>query len=65
MKKSIYLFTNDGLRIGKVLGYEECIEDIINKSNNWFGAMCLAIDIYQGNITSFPEVPTNEKKIAF
>ena len=62
MKKSIYLFTNDGLRIGKVLGYEDCLEDIINKSNNWFGAMCLAIDIYQGNITSFPEVPTNEKK---
>ena len=62
MRKSIYLFTNDGLRIGKVLSYEDCIEDIINKSNNWFGAMCLAIDIYQGNITSFPEVPTNKEK---
>lgn len=62
MKKSIFLFTNDGLRIGKVLGYEECIDDIINKSNNWFGAMCLAIDIYQGNITSFPDVPPGESK---
>ena len=44
-----------------VLSYKDCIDDIIKKSNNWFGAMCLAIDIYQGNITSFPGVPTNEQ----
>ena len=60
MKKCIYIVTNEGLRIGKVLSYKDCINDIIKKSNNWFGAMCLAIDIYQGNITSFPGVPTNE-----
>ena len=61
MKKCIYLVTNEGLRVGKVLSYKDCIDDIIKKSNNWFGAMCLAIDIYQGNITSFPGVPTNEQ----
>ena len=62
MKKSIYIVTNEGLRVGKVLSYKDCIEDIIKQSNNWFGAMCLAIDIYQGNITSFPGVPSNEKE---
>ena len=61
MKKCIYLVTNEGLRVGKVLSYKDCIDDIIKKSNNWFGAMCLAIDIYQGNITSFPGVPNNEQ----
>ena len=59
MKKCIYLCSFDGFRIGKVLNYEECIENIIKK-NNWFGAMCLGIDIYQGNITSFPDVPIDE-----
>ena len=60
MKKCIYLVTNEGLRIGNVLSYKDCIDDIIKQSNNWFGAMCLAIDIYQGNITSFPGVPSTE-----
>ena len=62
MKKSIYIVTEEGLRIGKVLSYKDCIEDIIAKTNNWFDAMCLAIDIYQGNITSFPDIPPNEKE---
>ena len=60
MRKCIYLVTNEGLRVGKVLSYKDCINDIIKQSNNWFGAMCLAIDIYQGNITSFPGVPNSE-----
>ena len=60
MKKCIYIVTNEGLRVGKVLSYKDCINDIIKQSNNWFGAMCLAIDIYQGNITSFPGVPYSE-----
>ena len=47
-------------RIGNVLSYKDCIDDIIKQSNNWFGAMCLAIDIYHGNITSFPGVPTTD-----
>ena len=62
LQNSIYLFTEEGLRIGKVLSYKDCIEDIIKISNNWFGAMCLAIDIYQGNMTSFPGVPSDEKE---
>ena len=62
MQNSIYLLTKEGLRIGKVLSYKDCIEDIIKISNNWFGAMCLAIDIYQGNLTSFPGVPTEEEE---
>jgi hypothetical protein len=32
--------------------------------NNWLGAMCLGIDIYQGNITSFPDVPINTEERA-
>jgi hypothetical protein len=62
LQNSIYLFTEEGLRIGKVLSYKDCIEDIIKISKNWFGAMCLAIDIYQGNMTSFPGVPSDEKE---
>ena len=62
LQNSIYLFTEEGLRIGKVLSYKDCIEDIIKISNNWFGAMCLAIDIYQGNMTSFPGVPSEEEE---
>ena len=62
LQNSIYLFTEEGLRIGKVLSYNDCIEDIIKISNNWFGAMCLAIDIYQGNMTSFPGVPSEEEE---
>ena len=62
LQNSIYLFTEEGLRIGKVLSYKDCIEDIIEISKNWFGAMCLAIDIYQGNMTSFPGVPSDEEE---
>ena len=60
MKKTIYLVTDEGLRVGKVLSYKDCIDNIIKQSNNWFGAMCLAIDIYQGNMTSFPGVPSSD-----
>ena len=62
MNNCIYLFTKEGLRIGKILSYEDCIEDIIKISDNWFGAMCLGIDIYQGNMTSFPGVPNDEEE---
>ena len=62
LQNCIYLVTEEGLRIGKVLSYKDCIEDIIKISDNWYGAMCLAIDIYQGNMTSFPGVPSNEEE---
>ena len=62
MKKSIYLFTNEGLRIGKILNYKECINNIIKNGNNWISALCLAIDIYKGNYNNFMGVPLDDKE---
>ena len=62
MQNCIYYFSKEGLRISKILSYLDWIEDIIKTSDNWFGAMSLAIDIYQGNMTSFPGVPTEEEE---
>ena len=58
MNKRIFLLTRSGFHLGKVLNFEDCIENLLQE-NNWFGAMCLGIDIFQGNITSFPDVPIN------
>ena len=63
MNKRIFLLTKTGLHLGKVLNFEDCIENLV-QDNNWFGAMCLGIDIYQGNITSFPDVPISMKERA-
>ena len=62
MKKSIYLFTNEGLNVGKILNYEECIENIIKNGNNWNSALCLGIDIYKGNIINIMDTPLEEKE---
>ena len=65
MNKRIFLLTKSGFHLGKVLNFQDCIENLVQE-NNWFGAMCLGIDIYQGNITSFPDVPINIKdRVAF
>jgi len=62
MKKRIYFFSSEGLRIGKILDYKECIENIIKQGKYWKSAMCLAIDIYKGNITNFPGIPLDENE---
>ena len=61
MNKRIFLLTRNGFILGNVLSFQDCIENLV-KENNWFGAMCLGIDIYQGNITSFPDVPIDRKQ---
>ena len=61
MNKRIFLLTKNGFILGKVLNFQDCIDNLV-KENNWFGAMCLGIDIYQGNITSFPDVPIDRKE---
>jgi len=62
MKKCIYLFSSEGLRMGKILDYQECIENIIKQGKYWKSAMCLAIDIYKGNIINFPGIPLDENE---
>ena len=61
MNKCIYLCTEKEFYIGKVLNFDECIYNLV-KQDNWLGAMCLSIDIYQGNITSFPDIPVTKVK---
>ena len=62
INKYIYLFTDNGLKIGKILDYVEYIDSIIKSGNNWKAAMCLAIDIYKGYILNFPGVPLNNEE---
>ena len=61
MNKRIFLLTKTGFILGKVLSFQDCIDNLVQE-NNWLGAMCLSIDIYQGNITSFPDVPIDRKE---
>ena len=61
MNKRIFLLTRNGFILGNVLNFQDCIDNLA-KENNWFGAMCLGLDIYQGNITSFPDVPIDRKQ---
>ena len=60
MKKCIYIFTKEGLRMGKILNYKEFIDRLIKNGNNWNSAMCLAIDIYKGNYNNFINIPLDE-----
>ena len=62
MKKRIYLFSNEGLRIGKILSFKECIDSIIKTGNNWNSAICLAIDIYKGNYNNIMGVPLEKEE---
>jgi hypothetical protein len=62
MKKQIYLFSNEGLKIGKILSYKECIDNIIKNGNNWISALCFAIDIYKGNYNNIMGVPLDEEE---
>ena len=61
MNKRIFLLTKTGFILGKVFNFQDCIEKLIQEKN-WLGAMCLGIDIFQGNITSFPDVPIGKKE---
>ena len=61
MNKRIFLLTKNGFIEGKVLNFQDSIDNLI-KENNWLGAMCLGIDIFQGNITSFPDVPIDRNE---
>ena len=60
LNRFIFIFTNDGLKIGKILNYKEYIDNLIKSGNNWKPAMCLAIDIYKGEIVNFPGIPLNQ-----
>jgi hypothetical protein len=44
MNKKIFLMTKNGFHLGKVLNFEECIDNLMNE-NNWLGVMSLGIDI--------------------
>ena len=61
MSKCIYLCTQKSFYLGKVLNFDECIYNLV-KEDDWLGAMSLTIDIYQGNITSFPDIPFIRKQ---
>ena len=62
MNKCIYLFSNEGLRIGKILNYKKLIQNIIENGHNWKSAMFLAIDIYKGNNINFPGLSLDENE---
>ena len=55
MSKCIYLCTENGFYLGKVLNFEDCILNLVKE--DWLGALSLTIDIHQGNISSFPDIP--------
>ena len=58
-KKTIYLGCETSFYIGKLLDYEDCSNEL-EKEKKWFDTLSLGIDIIQGRITSFPDVPINE-----
>ena len=60
-KKTIYLGCETCFYIGKLLDYEDCSNEL-EKEKKWFDTLSLGIDIIQGSITSFPDVPINEKE---
>ena len=68
MKQLIYIFTDSGLKIGKILNYMELTDNIIKSGNddksgnNYKSAMCLAIDMYKGDIENFPGIPLNKEE---
>ena len=60
-KKLIYILAESKIFIIKLLNFENCINDLIN-NKKWFDALNLGIDLYQGNITSLPDIP-HEKNL--
>ena len=60
MSKCIYLCTQNGFYLGKVLNFEDCVVNLTKE--DWIGALSLTIDIYQGSITSFPDIPLQKSQ---
>ena len=60
-KKTIYLGCETSFYIGKLLDYEDCSNEL-EKEKKWYDTLSLGIDIIQGSITSFPDVPINESE---
>ena len=59
--KSIYLLCSRNAYRVKLKNYRECFEVLIERED-WLDALCLGLDIYKGNLTSFPDLPTNEEE---
>ena len=60
-KKLIYILAESKIYTIKLLNFENCINDLID-NKKWLDALNLGIDLYQGNITSLPDIP-NEKNL--
>ena len=58
-KKMIYILAESKIYIIKLLNFENCLNDLIN-NKKWLDALNLGIDLYQGNITSLPDIPNDE-----
>lgn len=59
--KSICLLCRHNFHRGKLLSYEECINKVADE-NNWMDALCIGLDIFRGTLTSFPDIPVNDKE---
>ena len=60
MSKCIYLCTENGFYLGKVLNFEDCVLNLTKE--DWIAALSLTIDIHQGSITSFPDIPLQKQQ---
>ena len=60
MSKCIYLCTENGFYLGKVLNFDDCIYNLVKE--DWLQALSLTIDIHQGSISSFPDIPVQKSQ---
>lgn len=56
--KSISLLCKKKFHMSRLLNYEECINEL-KENDKWIDALLLGIDIFKGDLTSFPDIPIN------
>jgi len=59
VNKTIYLCTKENFYQGKLLNWEQCLNNLILKSE-WVAALTLGLDIYHGTSIALAEIPQDE-----
>ncbi len=59
--KNIFVLANKDFYHGKLLNWEQCLNNL-NSNSEWYSALSLGLDIYNGRETALADIPQDEKK---
>jgi len=58
--KNIFVLANKDFYYGKLLNWEQCLNNL-NSNSEWYSALSLGLDIFNGKETALADIPQDEK----